>query len=85
MGFTFSDGRTLTVERDWSATRDSPPCGEESSSTDLGHDAIALRNVLCAAARAGLFHHMLTPNYDEAHADHFHLDIKRDARGTVVR
>lgn len=83
--FTFSDGRTLMVERDWFATRQDPPCGPESSAAALEHDAITLRNVVCAAARAGLFHHLLTPNYDEAHADHFHLDIKRDARGTVVR
>jgi hypothetical protein len=43
-----------------------------------------LRNIVCAAARAGLFHHVLTPNYDAAHRDHLHLDIKRDARSVVV-
>lgn len=85
MGLTFSDGRTLTVERDWDARPGAAACGDESSAADLGPNAITLRNVVCAIARAGLFHHILTPNYDAAHADHFHLDIKRDARALVVR
>jgi hypothetical protein len=39
-----------------------------------------LRNIVCAIARTGFFHHMLTPNYNQAHENHLHFDIKRDEK-----
>jgi hypothetical protein len=36
-------------------------------------------------ARAGVFHHMLTPNFDTAHQSHFHFDIKRDGKWITIR
>lgn len=85
MAVKLADGRTLHVEHDWIGTRQTPPCGPESELTDASEGAVLLRNIVCSAAREGLFHHVLTPNYDAAHEDHLHLDIKRDARAIVVR
>jgi hypothetical protein len=78
--FGLSEGRTLVVERDFQGTRGEPVCGPESGVAEPTEEAIALRNILCAVARHGLFHHILTPNYNEAHRDHLHLDIKRDEK-----
>lgn len=54
-------------------------------SADSKDPDVLLRNLICDVARASLFHHILTPNYDAAHRNHFHLDIKRDAKEFSVR
>jgi hypothetical protein len=71
------DGRTLMVDRDWHAPIGSTECGPEARLDDPSDDANALRNVFCAIARTGIFHHLLNPSYDAAHRSHFHLDIRR--------
>lgn len=78
VSFTLKDGRTLDVEEDWHGARGEPPCGETASIHVVTEEAVLLRNLTCSVARAGLFHHMLTPNYDAAHKNHLHWDIKRD-------
>jgi hypothetical protein len=78
--FVLQDGRTLHVERDWQGARGAPPCGPDAELTEPTEEALRLRNLVCAIAAKGLFHHILTPNYDAAHRDHLHLDIKRDAK-----
>lgn len=85
LALKLEDGRLLLIERDWHGTPKAPPCGPESAPAQTSEEAVLLRNVVCATARAGLFHHLLTPNYDAAHRNHFHFDIKRDARAIVVR
>lgn len=85
MGFETSDGRKLVVEDHWSGDLGEPSCGPDATLNEPSPEAIQLRTLLCAVARAGVFHHILTPSYDRAHADHFHLDVKRDAKALVVR
>jgi hypothetical protein len=85
VGFTLQDGRTLLVERDWHGQIGSPPCGPGSIIDPPGHGAVTLRNLVCDLARQGLFHTILTPNYDEAHHDHVHLDIRRGSRRRILR
>jgi hypothetical protein len=84
LALELSDGRTLLVERDWQSVADSPACGPDSAVTAASEEAVLLRNIVCHVARAGVFHHILTPNFNAAHEDHLHLDIKRDAREIVV-
>ena len=39
------------------------------------HQAGAILKVMqCQLARSGLFHLVLSPDYDDAHHDHFHLE-----------
>ncbi|MCX5748142.1 MAG: extensin family protein [Proteobacteria bacterium] len=35
-----------------------------------------LKILQCQLVRSGLFHLVLTPDYDDAHHDHFHLEVK---------
>ncbi|HMJ11923.1 MAG TPA: extensin family protein [Polyangiaceae bacterium] len=79
-GFTLRDGRQLIIERDWRGQLGTPACGPESRILDGNSESLALRNLVCDIARAGLFHHILTPNFNEAHENHLHMDIKRGDR-----
>jgi hypothetical protein len=85
MGFKLADGRTLMVKKDWHGAISAPVCGPASRPVEPTREALALWNMVCEIARERIFHHMLTPNNDAAHADHLHFDIKRDARSFLVR
>ncbi len=85
MEFRTKDGTVLNVENDFAGERGAPVCGPEAELSREDDKAIRLRNLICDAARRGIFNHMLTPNYDEAHRDHFHLDVKRDARSWMIK
>ena len=73
------DGTELNVERDWHAPIGSVSCGPDAHMDDPTPAAIALRDVVCAIARRGIFHHILSPSWDAAHHNHLHLDIARNA------
>lgn len=83
--FTLENGEVLNVERDWQGVRGEPPCGPEARLVEASDRAVRLRNLVCAIAARGVFHHILTPGYDAAHRNHLHLDIKRDERWFGVR
>jgi hypothetical protein len=85
MGFKLADGRMLMVKQDWHGAVTAPVCGPTSEPVVRTPEALALWNMVCEIARERLFHHMLTPNNDTAHADHLHFDIKRDARSFLIR
>ena len=85
MGFKLADGRTLMIKQDWHGTLAAPVCGPTSEPVKRTREALVLWNMVCEVARERIFHHLLTPNNDAAHADHFHFDIKRDARSFLVR
>lgn len=85
VSFYLTDGTELNVERDYHGEIGQPSCGPEAVLTEATDNAVKLRNLVCDIARAGLFHFILTPNYDAAHHDHVHLDIKRGAIRSVVR
>jgi hypothetical protein len=40
---------------------------------------------VCAAADAHLFTTILTPNYDRAHYNHFHLEVTPEVKWHLVR
>jgi Extensin-like protein C-terminus len=77
------DGTELIVERDFQGEIGEPVCGKRARA-ELGAEAGKLRDLICDVARAELFHHILTPNHDAAHRDHFHLDIARGARHRII-
>jgi len=85
VSITLDDGRELVVEEDFFGKRGEPVCGSKAgihppkNATFVEIDgAIRMRNLVCALARRGDFHHMLTPNYNRAHENHFHFDLKRN-------
>lgn len=81
---TFADGETLEVQDAWVPKIGQVVCGPEASSAGLKAAEIRLRNIVCDVARAGLFHHLLTPNFNNAHSNHFHFDIKRGDKSYSV-
>lgn len=83
-GFKLADGTELSVERDFDGRLGEPVCGE-SARAQLPAPAGLLRDLICDVARSELFHHILTPNHDVAHSNHFHLDIKRGARQRIIK
>ena len=85
VAFELSDGRVLDVERDWRGALGTPVCGPESTVTGDDVSGVALRNVVCAIARAGYCNHLLTPNHDEAHDNHIHCDIKAESDEVEVK
>lgn len=80
---TLRDGQVLNVLKDWQGTLGAPVCDAEPQDT-LPKSAILLRDIVCSTARAGIFHHMLTPNFNRAHANHFHFDIRRGEKHVSV-
>lgn len=60
-GVTLADGRKVTLLGDWNGTG---PAGEKG--------AILLKRLRDGACR--IFSTVLTPDYNDAHKDHFHLD-----------
>ena len=78
-----ADGSELIVERDFQGTIGEPVCGA-GARAELAGDSGKLRDLICDVARSGAFHHILTPNHDAAHRDHFHLDIARGARQRII-
>jgi hypothetical protein len=83
--FKLKGGGELVIERDFHGAIGEPVCGAGArASAELPDEARKLRDLICEVARSELFHHILTPNHDAAHRDHFHLDIARGARTRVI-
>ena len=72
--FELEDGRTITLLQDWN--------GEEDGGADSG-EAAFLRQIRDAACDS--FGTVLSPDYNRAHADHFHLDQADRSFGSVCR
>jgi hypothetical protein len=70
-----SHGTWLRVKRDFDAALGAKTCGPGATrpESDAGR---LLQSLLCEARQRGIFHYALTPHFDAAHADHFHLEIK---------
>ncbi len=70
--FVHADGTTYTVETDWVIDPDS-----EDTCTAPTEDAKDgwLHQVICALKAADVWTIALTPNYNAAHRDHFHVDL----------
>ncbi len=80
-----ADGTELVIERDFQGAIGEPVCGDGARARpELSGEASDLRDLICDVARSGLFHHILTPNHDAAHHDHFHLDIARGAHQRII-
>ena len=74
-----SDGRWLMVADHFDGRIGSATCGQTAKppTTAEGRE---LWSIVCESSQAGLFSYVLTPNYNAAHADHFHMEIKPGSR-----
>ncbi len=78
--FIRADGVALDVERGFSGRIGSDACGPKAYVGKIDLESIVLRHLVCEASEAQLFHVMLTPNYNWAHRNHFHLEVTKGAR-----
>lgn len=54
-------------------------CGDGAKTPDTP-EARELRSIVCEASDLRIFTYTLTPNYDAAHVDHYHMEIKPGVR-----
>jgi enterochelin esterase-like enzyme len=73
---------TLWVETDFQKTPAHPTCEGPRPTTRA---ARTLRDIACDLARTRRFSSVLTPNYNEGHHNHFHVDIRPDDPRLFVR
>jgi len=72
-GFTGPDLGTLRVAKDYEqGLGDAVDC----VGTPITQGGAVLKILQCQLVRSGLFHLVLSPDYDDAHHDHFHLEVK---------
>lgn len=84
--FVKKDGSKLVVEKNFKGHRRSAPCPTKvPSKTHQSSETQELRSIFCEARETGLFHVMLTPNFNWAHRNHFHLEVAANPRWFYVR
>jgi hypothetical protein len=76
--FKTKDGRTLSVEKDFHGRIGARPCPAPASASEL-------RKIACEAGDTRLFNVLLTPNYNRAHRNHFHMEVTAGVRWTLIR
>ena len=71
--FTGPDLGTLRIDKDYEqGLGDAVDCVGQP----LTQGGAVLKVLQCQLVRSGLFHLVLSPDYDDAHHDHFHLEVK---------
>jgi hypothetical protein len=84
-GFHLTDGTVLRIEADFHGVLGGPVCGADAAFSERNRKSVLLRNIVCELSRRRVFNYLLTPNYDAAHRNHIHADIKRNSHDHVVR
>ncbi len=82
--FVRDDGSTLSVLEHFRGALGHPVCGPEAR-VPRDERARVLRTIACDSARRGLFHVVLTPNFNEPHRNHLHLEVTRGVSWQYVR
>jgi hypothetical protein len=78
-GLRKKDGRWISVGTHFQGQIGEKTCGQGARSPE-SPEARELRSLVCEASDLGVFTYVLTPNYDAAHVDHFHMEIKPGVR-----
>jgi hypothetical protein len=68
-------GDVLDVDHDFHGAIDAKTCGDGAAPRPATPSALALRAILCETVDRRLFNVVLTPNYNKAHHNHFHLEL----------
>jgi predicted esterase len=79
--FSTKDG-VLRVEHDFEVTPGHETCSAPTPQSERGR---ALLDIACRLGASRQFSSVLTPNYNEGHRDHFHLDVRPDDPRVFVR
>jgi hypothetical protein len=82
--FKKSDGTTLDVDRDFAGRIGDTTCGHNAVEPRTVASA-ELRSIVCEAAEAHLFNVVLTPDFNQRHKNHFHLEVTANVGWFMVR
>lgn len=75
----------LDVLRDFHGRIGAPVCGAGAAPPmPATSEAKEIRSIACEAADQHIFTSILTPNYDRAHRNHFHVEVTPDVRWHLV-
>lgn len=75
----------LVVDKDFHGRIGAEPCGKAAAPpAPASREARELRSIACEAADQHFFTSILTPNYDRAHRNHFHMEVTPDVRWYLV-
>ncbi len=77
------DGSWLSVGPHWPGAIGKKTCGRGGRRLE-GDRGRELLSIVCEASDLRIFHYMLTPHFDEPHADHLHLEIKAGVKWFLV-
>jgi hypothetical protein len=69
------DGQWISVARHFQGKIGAKTCGDNVRTADTP-EARELRSIVCESNDLGVFTYVLTPNYNAAHHDHFHMEIR---------
>jgi hypothetical protein len=83
--FVKKDGSKLDVERDFHGRIGAHTCGAGAGPEPATAEALELRQIVCDAADAKLFNVALTPDFNRAHYNHFHLEVAAGAKWFMVQ
>lgn len=76
-------GHWIAVGPHWPSEIGAKSCGKDGRKLQ-GRRGRELLSVACEASDLRIFHYMLTPHFDDAHADHLHLEIKVGVKWFLV-
>lgn len=76
-------GQWSAVGPHWPSDFGAKTCGEGGRNL-RGRKGRELLSVACEASDLRIFHYMLTPHFNEPHADHLHLEIKAGVKWFLV-
>lgn len=82
--FVREDGSHLDVLDHFKGRRRAKVCGPKARRGKTA-EARELREIVCAAVAQGLFNVVLTPNFNRAHRNHFHLEVTTGVKWLVLR
>lgn len=77
------NGDWLAIGPHWPASIGSKTCGDGARKL-ISRRGRELVSILCETADQRVFHYMLTPHFDGAHHDHWHLEIKPGVKWFLV-
>ena len=83
--FNKKDGSVLDVEKDFHGRIGGATCTAGAGPNPATPAAKELWDIVCESEQRGIFHVILTPNFNAEHKNHFHLEITPDVDWTLLK
>ncbi len=83
--FKKKDGSVLDVDKDFNGRIGTATCTAGTGPNPVTPNATELWDIVCESARRGLFHVVLTPNFNADHKNHFHLEVTPEVEWMLIK